>query len=333
MKILTIEQYEEMYESWCLNATCPELTQYTLPEWMEMYLQVIAPAGVDTFCESSIGDEIDLLLESDVINEGIFKSIKNVLKGRKLVKAKYKGFDNAARTYIAQSKSIGEKDVEQKVKDTKRQALKKSYDAAIKSIEDKVNKPLEDLKKESPVVSKYEKFAKLKYQLNLTKLHKKFGVGMANIKAYNGKVNDIKSEIANITNDIKAAEQEVKAKAGKAKDKKSEEPAKDDKVDNKTAKLESDIKAYNDAIEVERTRITKLEAELETAISDKKASTSPEKSDAKIQKLEKDIEDSKEDITGLKKKEQKAKDDLNKLGESKTYTLKSLNEFMNASQV
>ena len=358
MRILTIEQHDEMYESWCLNKTCPVLTQYTLADWTAAYLQLIAPAGVDTFCESNIEDEVDLLVESAGINEGIFRDLKNVLKGRKLVKMKYKGFDQAAKNYVSQSSKIGDSGNDQKVKDQKRIALKKSYEGAVKAIEAKVKKPLDDLKKESPVVAKYEKYAKLKYQLSLLKLHNKFGVSMANIKAYNSDKRAIKDDISQIAGDISSAEKEVKAKTddeGKPKkedtpkeDKpKKEDTPKEDKPakteddgkkfsaenEKTVAKLESDIAGFNKTAKEAKKRKETLKGELETAKSDKKSATDPDAADEKIANITQEISSADEDIKAVEKQEKEAKDKLAKipLESNKNYKLKSLNEFMNAS--
>ena len=131
MKILSIHQYEEINETICLNKTCPVFNKYTRSEWIEAYLVLIAPAGVDTFCESNIEDSNQMLLESN-INENIFTDLRNILKGRKLIKAKYKGYDQAAKNYIAQSRQIKDMEVDTAIKDKKRIAVKKAYDNAIK---------------------------------------------------------------------------------------------------------------------------------------------------------------------------------------------------------
>ena len=127
MKLLSVSQYEEMNETFLLNKSCPQYDKYTKAEWLAAYLCIIAPAGVDTFCESNIEMSVDdLLLESNgLINEGLFKDIRNVLKGRKLVKAKYKGYDQSAKNYVQKSKAISDNDKESSIKDKERIALKK----------------------------------------------------------------------------------------------------------------------------------------------------------------------------------------------------------------
>ena len=81
----------------------------------------------------------------------------------------------------------------------------------------------------------------------------------------------------------------------------------DNTPDDPGAKLEADIKAFNDNIEVEKASITKVTKELEQAKRDLKTGRGSEE---KVQTLQKSIEDSKEDITGLKKQEADAKKKL-----------------------
>lgn len=77
--------------------------------------------------------------------------------------------------------------------------------------------------------------------------------------------------------------------------------------DDPGAKLEADIKAYNDNIEAERTTMNKAVKDLEQAKRDLKTGRGSEE---QVQKLQKAIEDSKEDIAELKKKEADAKKKL-----------------------
>ena len=84
--------------------------------------------------------------------------------------------------------------------------------------------------------------------------------------------------------------------------------------DDPGAKLEADIKAYNDNIEAERTTMNKATKDLEQAKRDLKTGRGSEE---KVQKLQKAIEDSKEDIAELKKKEADAKKQLANLSKTK----------------
>jgi hypothetical protein len=84
--------------------------------------------------------------------------------------------------------------------------------------------------------------------------------------------------------------------------------------DDPGAKLEADIKAYNDNIEAERTTMNKAIKDLEQAKRDLKTGRGSEE---QVQKLQKAIEDSKEDIAELKKKEADAKKQLANLSKPK----------------
>ena len=94
--------------------------------------------------------------------------------------------------------------------------------------------------------------------------------------------------------------------------------------DDPSAKLEADIKAFNDRIEDERTTMNNATKELEQAQRDLKTGRGSEE---KVQKLQKSIEDSKEDIAELKKKEADAKKKLAALvPESFEYVAESVSE-------
>jgi hypothetical protein len=102
--------------------------------------------------------------------------------------------------------------------------------------------------------------------------------------------------------------------------------------DDPTAKIEADIKAFNDNIEAERTTMNKATTDLEQAQRDLKTGRGSEE---KVQKLQKAIEDSKEDIAELKKQETEAKKKLAALvPESFEYVAESIDEGMyTASQL
>jgi len=93
--------------------------------------------------------------------------------------------------------------------------------------------------------------------------------------------------------------------------------------DDPGAKLEADIKAFNDNIEAERTTMNKATKDLEQAKRDLKTGRGSEE---KVQKLQKAIEDSKEDIAELKKKEADAKKKLAALSKPTGESLQPLEE-------
>jgi hypothetical protein len=106
----------------------------------------------------------------------------------------------------------------------------------------------------------------------------------------------------------------IQARKGKPKRKtnKSKEVPNDElmSIADVGAQIESDIAEFNKQIETERTRIIKEQINLDQARRNKTTGTG---SDSAIQKIEKKIEDSKEDIAELKKKEADAKKKLEHL--------------------
>ena len=111
-----------------------------------------------------------------------------------------------------------------------------------------------------------------------------------------------------------AAAEKAKLDKEKADKEKADKEKKDAKTetgkDDPGAKLEADIKAFNDNIEAERTSMNKAAKDLEQAKRDLKTGRGSEE---KVQKLQKAIEDSKEDIADLKRKEAAAKKKLDAL--------------------
>ena len=97
----------------------------------------------------------------------------------------------------------------------------------------------------------------------------------------------------------------------------------DNTPDDPAAKLEADIKAFNDNIETERTTMNKATKDLEQAKRDLKTGRGSEE---KVQKLQKAIEDSKEDIAELKKKEADAKKKVAALSKPKGESFQPLEE-------
>jgi len=104
-----------------------------------------------------------------------------------------------------------------------------------------------------------------------------------------------------------------------------EPAAEDDNTkDDGSAKIEADIKAYNKSIEDERAAMTKAMKDLDQAKRDQKLGRV---SDEEVQNINKRIEDSKEDIAELKKKEADAKKKLSaKVPESFEYVAESVSE-------
>jgi hypothetical protein len=94
--------------------------------------------------------------------------------------------------------------------------------------------------------------------------------------------------------------------------------------EERNAKIEADIKAYNKSIEDERASMTKSMKDLDQAKRDQKLGRV---SDEQVQAIMKKLEDSKEDIAELKKKEADAKKKLSaKVPESFEYVAESVSE-------
>ena len=126
------------------------------------------------------------------------------------------------------------------------------------------------------------------------------------------------------------SEKEKAAKAEKEKlEKEKADRAKETETETETskddlgAKLEADIKAFNDNTETERTTMNKAIKDLEQAKIDLKTGRGSEE---KVQKLQKAIEDSKEDIAELKKMEADAKKKLAALSKPKGESFQPLKE-------
>ena len=140
-----------------------------------------------------------------------------------------------------------------------------------------------------------------------------------------GTPTDSKETTAEIKKKQDAAKQKMKdqtdaAKAKMDKSKKDGEgglPRMDQvspaEKDPEEINYEVDIKMFNDNIEAERTELNKKEKELAQAKRDQKLGRV---SDEEVQKIEKRIEDHKEDIAELKKKEADAKKALAKQAEA-----------------
>ena len=142
----------------------------------------------------------------------------------------------------------------------------------------------------------------------------------------NVKKAEINVKIAALEGDGEAEAKQALADAKEKLTKATEETpaAEDDNTeDDPGAKLEADIKAFNDNIEAERTTMNKATTDLEQAQRDLKTGRGSEE---KVQKLQKAIEDSKEDIAGLKRQEAEAKKKLAALPESFEYVAESVSE-------
>jgi len=147
----------------------------------------------------------------------------------------------------------------------------------------------------------------------------------------NVKKAEINVKIADLEGEGQAEAKKDLADAKEKLTKATGEPAaeddntKDDNTkDDGSAKIEADIKAYNKSIEDERASMTKSMKDLDQAKRDQKLGRV---SDEQVQAIMKKLEDSKEDIAELKKKEADAKKKLSaKVPESFEYVAESVSE-------
>jgi DNA repair exonuclease SbcCD ATPase subunit len=168
---------------------------------------------------------------------------------------------------------------------------------------------------------------KLKKVASLGKTKSKLAANKVVLKSADGdmkaalkkKEAKLQAKATKLTQDVKADVKEAPKEADKVKKadpiKKADpvepaEPIKKDPNADRIAKLEKDIEAYNKSIEAERSSMTKSMQDLDQAKRDQKLGRT---SDDAVQKIEKRLEDSKEDIAELKKKESDAKKALDKL--------------------
>ena len=134
------------------------------------------------------------------------------------------------------------------------------------------------------------------------------------------KIEEINVKIADLEGE---GQTEAKADLAAAKERLAKTDT-ETKTDDGSAKIEADIKAYNKSIEDERAAMTKAMKDLDQAKRDQKLGRV---SDEEVQKINKRIEDSKEDIAELKKKEAEAKKKLSaKVPESFEYVAESVSE-------
>ena len=151
--------------------------------------------------------------------------------------------------------------------------------------------------------------AKLQAEIKFKQAQQKKAKLDANDELFQG----LGDDIGEIMKKVKALDPDANTETETETDTNDDTEVDDNTPDDPGAKLEADIKAFNDNIETERTTMNKATKDLEQAKRDLKTGRG---SDEKVQKLQKAIEDSKEDIAGLKRKEADAKKKLAALPES-----------------
>ena len=293
---------------------------------------------------------------SEFVNEGLIDAIKNPIKFTK-IKNNAKKFQKAKVAQAlndvdyAKRKEKGADTLSTKQKEVLTQA-NKAKNAALKDTTSQIGSRMDDLAT-TPGLKQVVKVAKTKTSLaangivlkaatgeeakqlkikqkELTKKAAAAQQGLGEYESTDKKEEPVKKAAPPKVDDTKVDDTKVddkpKVDDTKVDDTKVDDTKVDDKpkVDDPTAKLEADIKAYNKSIEVERASMTKSMKELEQAKRDQKLGRV---SDEQVQTIMKRIEDSKEDIAELKKKEGDAKKKLSvKVPESFEYVAESVSE-------
>ena len=280
----------------------------------------------------------------EFVNEGIMDVIKAPIKYvkiknnlKKYQKAKVKQALNDVD--FAKRKAKGRDEMTDKQKEVLTQA-NKAKNAALADTTSAISQRMNDLAT-SPILKKVVSLGTTKARLAANDVVFKSADGEEK-KKLKIKANELQKKAAEVTGELKdyestAAKKEEPAKVSqqntddiKTSKPEKEETKKPEKEEtttdanaDKKAKLEADIKSFNDNIEAERSRMTKAMKDLDQAKRDLKTGRGSEEG---VQKIEKSIEDSKEDIAELKKKEADAKKKLQTLGESFEYVAESVSQ-------
>jgi|TARA_R100000479_G_scaffold175417_1_gene126416 chromosome segregation ATPase len=280
----------------------------------------------------------------EFVNEGIMDVIKTPIKYvkiknnlKKYQKAKVKQALNDVD--FAKRKAKGRDEMTDKQKEVLTQA-NKAKNAALADTTSAISQRMNDLAT-SPILKKVVSLGTTKARLAANDVVFKSADGEEK-KKLKIKANELQKKAAEVTGELKdyestAAKKEEPAKVSqqntddiKTSKPEKEETKKPEKEEtttdanaDKKAKLEADIKDFNDNIEAERSRMTKAMKDLDQAKRDLKTGRGSEEG---VQKIEKSIEDSKEDIAELKKKEADAKKKLQTLGESFEYVAESVSQ-------
>jgi hypothetical protein len=266
---------------------------------------------------------------SEFINESIIDAVKNPIKWKK-IKNNAKKFQQAkvahALNDVDYAKKLSSSDSKKETDVLKKTNAVKN--ASLKDMQSNIGTRMDDLAT-TPGLKQVVKLAKTKSSLAANKIIIKAASG-EQAKQLKIKQKTLQGKISDATNALKdyetteepkkgesetdklaaknKLEREEKARIDKEATEKKQELGKSEPVEgDDSVKLEADIKGYNKSIEDERATMTKTMKELDQANIDKKLGRV---SDEAIQKINKRIEDSKEDIAELKKKEADAKKKL-----------------------
>ena len=246
---------------------------------------------------------------SEFINEGLIDAVKNPIKWKK-IKNNSKKFQKAKVAQALNGVDFAKRKEKGKSADLSKDKLEilnqanKAKDAALKDTTSNIGQRMDDLAT-TPGLKQVVKLAKTKSSMAANQIALK-AASVEQAKQLKIKAKALAG---------KAADAQQALKDYESTDKPDNTAPENDKpkVDDPGAKLEADIADFNKNIEVEKASIIKVTKELDQAKIDLKTGKGSEE---KVQKLQKSIEDSKEDITGLKNQEAAAKKKLAALPES-----------------
>ena len=257
------------------------------------------------------------------VNEALIDAIKNPIKwkkiknnAKKLQKAKVAQALNNVDYAKKKEKSKGDLTAGQK--EVLNQA-NKAKNAALADSASNISQRMDSLAT-TPGLKKVSSLAKVKSSMAANKIVLKAADGEES-KRLKVKQKELAAKATKAQKALADYESETKDEVKKTEPK--AEPKAEPKTDD-NAKIEADIKAYNKSIEDERTAMAKAAKDLDQAKRDLKTGRGSEE---QVQKLQKAIEDSKEDIAELKKKEADAKKKLSaKVPESFEYVAESVSQ-------
>ena len=267
---------------------------------------------------------------SEFLNEGIMDVLKSPIKyvkiknnAKKLVKAKVAVALNDTNFEKKKQKSKETGTGDNKVLAAANAAKNDALKDVAKGVSDRM-----DTLASSPILKKVSSLAKAKAALAANKTILK-GADGEEAKQLKIKQTELTKKATKLASGIKdfestaakkkeapaeeAPNEKDKLAAQKKEDAKKKADTTEETPDDGSAELEADIKAYNNVIEDERATMTKSMKELDAAKRDQKLGRV---SDEQVQAIMKKIEDSKEDIAELKKKEAEAKKKLSTKSES-----------------
>ena len=213
--------------------------QEKLKAFITTYMYILSTGMGDGISESELIESngvITLINENIDINEGVIGNVVKFIKGKTAITKYYKGLDGAAKNYISKAKHIDKLDNDKK-SGVRKQALN-TYNSTVKSLND-VKKNIDELKKDSTILSKYDAYANNKYKIKLFLSGRKSDVSLSKLKGYSDDIAAIKANQKDLQADIDAANDETKDEEIPKEDETSEETPKEDKPTEVEKKVET----------------------------------------------------------------------------------------------